>query len=180
MTDKELLTVLEHGGYVAVPYFDGERLRISELDLTPEEALPALKRFLTLSAEQRRADGRHLVAYCALMVEAVGEEILADVGGVAPDPASIWDYVSVSHIFFGKLEAGKYAPKPTIYLQIEGNVSWEPEHGLQMSWADGERLVKVGAFDGHPTNGHAMANPAHDQYVFSCYREELCTLPDPG
>ena len=41
-----------------------------------------------------------------------------------------------------------------------------PEHGLQMSWADGTNLVKVSEFDGHPTNGHAFSRPFKRQVCF--------------
>lgn len=180
MTDKELQHLIETGGMIAIPYFDGAMIKIEQGDMPVEEALPALKSFLSLTAEQRRSDGRHLVAYCKMMVDAVGEEVLEDMGGRVPDAVEIWTYVDIRLLFFGKLDAGQYVTKPTVYVQIEGNVAWEPEHGLQMSWADGNRLVKVGEFDGHPTNGHAMADPARDQYVFSCYKPELCTLPDPS
>ena len=179
MSDQELLNVLENGGQIPVPYFDGNMIDIDGGDLSPAETLPALKNFLTLTPKERRSDARHLVAYCKMMVDAVGEEILEDVGGVEPTEETIWKYVSVSHIFFGKLKAGKYVAEPTVFVQLEGNVTWEPEHGLQMSWAHGNRLVKVSEFDGHPTNGHASADPSRGTYVFSCYREDLCTFPDP-
>ena len=170
MTDNELLIILEKGGQVSVPYFDGSMIQVEKCDLSLEEVLPAFKRFLSLTAEQRRSDARHLLAYCKMIVYAVGEDALEDMGGSEP---------GASLIFFDKLEAGKYASKPTIYVQIEGNVDWEPEHGLQMSWAEGDRLVKVSAFDGHPTNAHASAKPEDDQYVFECYKREFCTFPDP-
>lgn len=179
MNDQDLLMILENGGQVPVPYFDGDMTQIIDCDIARDEALEALKNFLALTNEQRLSDGRHLVAYCKMMIDAVGEEILEDMDGVEPTVAQIWDYVRIKYIFFGKLEVGKYASKPTVYVEIEGEVAWEPEHGLQMSWADGSQLVKVGAFDGHPTNGHAMADPTRDQHVFSCYDLALCTFPDP-
>ena len=179
MTDKELLSILNNSGQVSVPYFDGVKLSVDLDSLTASEALPALKNFLALSAENRQSDAHHLVAYCKMMMDAVGdEEILEDMDGNAPTIENTWNYAKPTLLFFGKLEAGKYAARPTVYVQIEGRVAWEPEHGLQMSWADGNRLVKAGAFDGHPTNGHAYGKPERDQYVFYCYDLTLCTYPD--
>ena len=182
MTDNELLNIIENGGQVSVPYFDGAMVTILEEGHLPAaDVLPALKNFLLLSAENRRSDARHLVAYCKMMMDAVGDEIiLEDLNGEHPTLENIWHFTKIRHIFFGALDAGKYAANRTIFLQIEGEVAWEPEHGLQMSWAEGKRLAKAGDFDGHPTNGHASANPEKDQYVFSCYIPELCTLPDPA
>ncbi len=178
MTDQELLIILDTGGEIAVPYFNGDTIQMDACDLEPTEALPALKNFLALSNEQRQSDARHLVAYCKLMIEAVGEEVLEDMEVSEVTAEKIWNHTQVSHIFFGKLDAGKYAAETTVYLQIEGNVDWEPEHGLQMSWANGNKLVKAGPFDGHPTNGHAYAKPEYDRYVFYGDTKESSTLPD--
>lgn len=178
MSDEEVQHLLETGGMIAVRYFDGAMVKIEQDNLPVEDALPALKNFLALTTEQRRSDARHLIAYCKMMVDAVGEEVLEKMGGRVPNEEEVWAHVSIQNLFFGKLDTGKYVSKPTVFVQIEGNVAWEPEHGLQMSWADGSRLVKVGAFDGHPTNSHATADPTRDQYVFSCYKPDLCTLPD--
>lgn len=180
MTNEELLQVLQNGNPISVSYFDGAMLEIYRCDgLTPEEIIPPLKNFLALTAEQRRTDSRHLFSYYKLMVEVVGEEvILEDMGGVEPIMEQIWDHVKPKLIFFDTLEAGKYVSKPTIYVHLEGEVVWEPEHGLMMSWAEGNRLVKVSSYDGHPTNGYGMDDPTKDQYVFYCDIPELCTFPD--
>lgn len=180
MNDQELLTILENGGKLSVPYFDGAEIEVYACDFVPHvEALPAFKNFLALPNEQRKSDARHLLAYCQMMMDAVGEEeILEDMDNAEPTLETIWNYADARHIFFGKLDAGKYAAENTAYVQIEGQIAWEPEHGLQMSWANGNKLVKVSACDGHPTNGHASANPENDQYIFSCYFKEFCTFPD--
>ena len=179
MTDQDLLNILENAGSVSVPYFDGAELSVDLDILSPAEVLPALKNFLGLSAENRRSDARHLVAYCKMMMEVLGEEVVVeDLDGHRPTLENIWDYARAKILFFSKLEQSKYAKETTVFVQIEGEVAWEPEHGLQMSWAEGNRLVKAGAVDGHPTNGHASAKPEHDQYVFYCYDPALCTFPD--
>lgn len=178
LTDKELLNLLEKGGKLSISYFGGNTVELHECDLPVEEALPALKSFLALNTDHRQADARHLFAYCNETILAVGEDVIEDMGGVKPTLDQIWDHVKVRHIFFGKLDVGKYVSTPTVYLQIEADVSWEPEHGLQMSWADGNQLVKVGPFNGPPTNGHAKADPSFDKFVFYSSFAELCTLPD--
>jgi len=186
MTDAELTEIIEGGGKVPVPYFDNALIEIMNdtIDdrpdpigvVTPDEALVALKNFLQLTADQRRADVRHLLAYLKMMVDAIGEEdVLEDLGGVMPTVDTIWTHAEPKFLFFGDMNPGKYATQRTIYLQIEGNVAWEPEHGLQMSWENGSTLVKAGAYDGHPTNGHAFANPDYDAYVFYCSQPEHST-----
>ena len=180
-SDDELLKLLESGGMVEVAYFDAAKISLRCEDVPVAEALPALKNFLKLTAKQRRADGRHLLAYCKLMIEVVGEEsVLGDLGGVLPTVDEIWNYARPLGISFSALDPGKYAFERTIYVNVEGEVDWEPEHGLQMVWEGGARLVKVSEYDGHPTNGHASAKPERDQFVFSCFIPELCTQRDPN
>ena len=85
------------------PYFDEAMIKIESCDseVTPTEALTALKGFLTLTPEQHHSDGRHLVAYCKMMIDAVGEEeILEDIGGgSAKHRTNLGTYKDPSHIF---------------------------------------------------------------------------------
>lgn len=180
MTDDEIAALLEDGGQVPVPYFDGRALTVHYFgDFATEELVPVMRNFLSLDPERRERDGRHLVAYCEMMVDAVGPEMLEDMGGEVPTAERIWDHVRPHGLGFSVLDAGRYADRRTVFAVVEGEVAWEPEHGLLMSWADGNRLVRVSEYDGHPTNGHASANPDKDTCVFACYKPELCTTPDP-
>ena len=176
MTDQELLKILDQGGELSVPYFGGSTVRVEPCNLEPDVALPSLRNFLGLGDAQRSKDAPHLLAYCASMVDEVGDCILEDLGGRLPTENQVWEFVRPGHIYFDCLEEGEYATTRTVFLQLEGEVAWEPEHGLQMSWAEGSRLVKVGPFDGHPTNGHATADPSNDRFVYHCYEPEFCTL----
>ncbi len=53
-----------------------------------------------------------------------------------------------------------------VYVSIECNCDWEPEHGLQIVLRNGEKVVKVGPFDGHRTNADAYANEALEHVVY--------------
>ncbi|HVV36962.1 MAG TPA: hypothetical protein VHC63_10205 [Acidimicrobiales bacterium] len=52
------------------------------------------------------------------------------------------------------------------YVTFEGEVAWEPEHGLGLVFEDGRRVVKVGPYDGHATVAHAFGDPALLNVVF--------------
>jgi hypothetical protein len=52
------------------------------------------------------------------------------------------------------------------YISFEGEVTWEPEHGLQLVFEHGRRVCKVGPYDGHHTKGHAYGDPALIDVVF--------------
>lgn len=183
ISEDRIRAALDGGDKLAIPYFDGMPVLLLNEGVaesgpgkvTTDEATTALKAFLALSLENRHADGRHLIAYCKMMVDAVGEEVLEDMDNEIPSLDTVWNFVSPRSLGFGFLDPGAYAERRTIFVKLEADVPWEPEHGLMMSWADGDTLVKVSGYDGHPTNGHASADPSKDQYVFACYRANLST-----
>lgn len=45
-----------------------------------------------------------------------------------------------------------------VYVSIECECDWEPEHGLQIVFRDGARVTKVGPFNGHLTNSAAYGD----------------------
>lgn len=53
-----------------------------------------------------------------------------------------------------------------IYVSIECECDWEPEHGLQLVLKDGVKICKVGPFDGHVTNSDAYADPSLENVIY--------------
>ncbi len=53
-----------------------------------------------------------------------------------------------------------------IYVSLECNCDWEPEHGLQLVLKNGRSITKVGPYDGHLTNSDAYARPALERVVY--------------
>src|ERR1019366_7763300 len=62
------------------------------------------------------------------------------------------------HVQFGA-EATVGREGNAVYISLGCNCDWEQEHGLQIVFKDGQRVNKVGEFDGHFTNSHAYADP---------------------
>lgn len=73
--------------------------------------------------------------------------------------ADIWDEVEFRHPPEVWVGDGPLEPGPS-YISFEGDVSWEREHGLQLVFEHGERVCKVGPYDGHLTNAHAYGDPS--------------------
>jgi hypothetical protein len=82
-----------------------------------------------------------------------------------PDSADIWEHVQFRHPPEWRLGRGPLAPGRS-YLSFEGEVSWEPEHGLQLVYEDGQRVCKVSQYDGHLTVAHAHGDPSLLGVVF--------------
>jgi hypothetical protein len=71
--------------------------------------------------------------------------------------SDIWEHVSFR--FPPSLSLGGHPLQPAeCYLSFEGEVSWEPEHGLQLVFENGERVCKVSQYDGHNTVAHAVGD----------------------
>ncbi len=82
-----------------------------------------------------------------------------------PASADIWseaEFQLPPTLGFGRgaLEPGRS------YLSFEGEVSWEPEHGLQLVFEHGLSVCKVGPYDGHYTNAHAYGDASLLDVVF--------------
>ena len=78
----------------------------------------------------------------------------------------IWKHVTLSHPPEFQLgRTSKYEPGIS-YFSFEGEVSWEPEHGLQLVFEHGRRVCKVGPYDGHMTQAHASGKLSLLRVVF--------------
>jgi hypothetical protein len=82
-----------------------------------------------------------------------------------PGSADIWEHVQFRHPPEWRLGGGPLMPG-RCYLSFEGEVSWEPEHGLQLVYEDGRRVCKVSQYDGHATVAHAYGDPSLLGVVF--------------
>jgi hypothetical protein len=69
------------------------------------------------------------------------------------------------HVQFGA-EATVGREGNGVYISLGCNCDWEQEHGLQIVFKDGQRVNKVGPFDGHFTNSHAYDDPSLENVVY--------------
>ena len=54
-----------------------------------------------------------------------------------------------------------------VYVSIECECAWEPEHGLQLVLQEGRRVTKIGPYDGHLTNSDAFARPDLEGVIYA-------------
>lgn len=66
-------------------------------------------------------------------------------------PADVW-----RHVTFGETIQVRRA-EGGVYLSIECSCEWEPEHGLQLVFRDGDAVAKVGRYDGRLTPAEGPA-----------------------
>jgi hypothetical protein len=69
------------------------------------------------------------------------------------------------HVEFGE-EATVGREGKAVYISLGCNCDWEEEHGLQIVFKDGQRVNKVGPFNGHFTNVHAYDDPSLENVIY--------------
>ncbi len=78
-------------------------------------------------------------------------------------PSDVWCHVQLGSEPMVSRRA--YGDKG-IYVSLECNCDWEPEHGLQIVFKNGLRVNKVGPYDGHLTNSDAYANGDLEDVIY--------------
>jgi len=78
-------------------------------------------------------------------------------------PCQIWKHIQLGNE--PVVSRRPYGDKG-IYISLECNCDWEPEHGLQIVFKNGSKVTKIGPFDGHLTNSDAFANPNLENVVY--------------
>jgi hypothetical protein len=67
-------------------------------------------------------------------------------------PDQVWEHVEVGIEVM--VERDPYGDHK-VYVSVECECGWEPEHGLQVVFREGRKVTKVGPFNGHLTNANA-------------------------
>jgi hypothetical protein len=88
-----------------------------------------------------------------------GDEEYIDISS----PENVWKHVSLGNE--PMVSRRPYGDRG-IYVSLECNCDWEPEHGLQLVFKNGQKVNKVGSYDGHLTNSDAWADDSLEDVVY--------------
>lgn len=78
-------------------------------------------------------------------------------------PAQVWQHIQfVSEPVITRRAGGDQG----IYISIACECAWEPENGLQIVLKNGERVSKIGPYDGHLTHSDAYADKSLEDVVY--------------
>ncbi|MCO8269031.1 hypothetical protein M1L60_00340 [Actinoplanes sp. TRM 88003] len=132
-------------------------------DPAPEEFHAAIRTFLALDRSALVAAAPSIFAYYRDVMELVeADEDDVEISG--PDDV-------LNHITFGRepsVERDSYGDRH-VYVSVECECAWEPEHGLQIVFRDGAAVTKVGPYDSHLTNAAAYDDPGLDGVVYKAH-----------
>lgn len=123
----------------------------------------AVAAFLAADDRALHEAGPHVYAYYLDTVREAQEQGWALPLPDIPADGSVWDHVSFGTEFHVDRPLDGDGP---VYVSVECECAWEPEHGLQLVFRDGRTITKVGPFDGHLTNGSALDREESDTSVY--------------
>lgn len=132
-----------------------------EEDANKEDFHAAIQAFLAAGPEMLKAAERHVFRYYQDMIQSWDPQHEAYV--VINAPADVWKHVQLGNEpMFSRNHAGDKG----VYVSLECNCDWEPEHGLQLVFRNGATICKVGPYDGLLTNANAYADPDLEDVIY--------------
>lgn len=140
---------------IAIPFFSGQALQFIITDASSEPELPqdvedSIANFLALNEVNRINISEKVYKNYLDFVEAVDIEDLP-----ISDPTEIWKFVFPAHIYISR----RSRRDSDIYIKVACGCEWEEEHGLQLVFRLGNKLVRVSGRDGHLTHADAYDLP---------------------
>jgi hypothetical protein len=159
----------EYGWYYGeptpIPVLGGQvcRIVVQDYDEDPaqEDFHVAIRNFLALDKSALDAFSSYVFAYYKDHSEDAepGDDWYVDIAS----PEQVWDHVQLGHEPMVQRRA--HGDKG-IYISLECNCAWEPEHGLQIVFKNGLKVNKIGPYDGHLTNSDAYAKEKLEDVIY--------------
>jgi hypothetical protein len=113
-------------------------------DPTREDFHAAIAAFLALDESALKAAAPAIFEY----YQDIAADFPDDVSAIS-SPNEVWRHIRPGRQVVVKRD--RFHDRH-VYVSIECECSWEPEHGLQIVLRDGHNVTKVGPYDGHVTN----------------------------
>lgn len=132
-----------------------------EEDAQKQDFHEAITNFLGAPESVLRAATPHVVQYCQDMNSLWAVDDPEYVRIEAPE--DVWRHVQLGREPI--ISRRGYGDR-SVYVSIECECEWEPEHGLQIVFKNGAALNKVGPYDGHVTNSDAYADDSLEHVIY--------------
>ena len=133
-----------------------------EQDQNKEEFHQAIANFLTLdNSVLKQAQDDIYRYYKDVEASLDGEDIVK-----IDDPNDVWRHIQIECTPL--VTRRPYGDK-AIYISLECECDWEPEHGLQIVFKQGLSINKVGEYDGHLSYVDSYADPKLENIVYHSF-----------
>lgn len=146
---------------IAIPFFDGTALAftLDGFESQDENAIrDAVRSFLALTSSDRLAASDYVFQFYQWYASMLSEE---DLGCSPQRPEDIWQHVHPSAITLAR----RGRRDTHVYVRIEAECDWDPEHGLQIVYRCGQSISRVSSQDGHLTHSDAYDVPDEQDVI---------------
>ena len=134
LTSDEHDMYIYYGKPIKTPYFDNLNIVIGIYDATDEsilkEADKALENFFKLDSKDRIRDSKLVLDYYKICEDYIPKPLKIE------NEKDIWNYVTPSIITVCES-----------IVEISCECEWEIEHGLQLIFKDGKKLIRAGGHE---------------------------------
>ena len=146
---------------IDVGYFPEKRLRFILENIEDDEAqqdyAAAVVNFLKMTTADREVASLYVFKNYSEFVRTVGEDEIDVRIAVATD---VWKHIQPSEVYVKRRRKEK-----KVYTAIAAECDWEPEHGLQIVYRNGNQLSRISTQDGHLSYCDAYAKPESDDRI---------------
>ncbi|WP_187388189.1 DUF6985 domain-containing protein [Seonamhaeicola marinus] len=160
---------------IQIPFFSGEKMKITFMNCEPEidtefikEADEALKTFLKKTEDDRFLASGLVYKNCMEFLNAVqfdeADQSLRDIN----DKKEIWNFVEPRSL----LVTRSHDLHEIIYINLACECEWEQEHGLQILFKKGDKLVRVSEQDGHISEPDSNENSMNNKPIIEQNNKE--------
>ena len=148
---------------LVVPVLGGKQCRIVvegyDDDAQKDDFRAAIAHFLAIDASVLKAVEGDVFQYYQDCKDGFDDDEMVEM----ESPAEVWDHVQLGD---EPVVSRRSYGDEGIYISLECNCDWEEEHGLQIVFKNGQKVNKIGPYDGHLTNSDAYADETLEDVVY--------------
>jgi hypothetical protein len=167
-------------GLVSIPFFDGEKLKITFMNFLPqddpkfiEEADTALSNFLKLGTIHRDSYSELIYKNYSECLDGLDDEDRMLESLEFGSVQELWGFVEPGEIFVSRRNNNDM----DIYIDISCECKWEEEHGLSLVFRQGKMLTRVSQHDGELTDADAFGKPDADDELLAKFNKLYSSKP---
>lgn len=119
----------------------------------------AIANFLSIDPSVLKKAEPHLYRYYESVLAYLDEDEVETIDS----PSDVWNHIELGdEALVGRRTEGDLG----IYISLECGCDWEEEHGLQIVFKNGERVNKVGPYDGHFAHSDSFDDESLEDVIF--------------
>lgn len=156
---------------VPIPFFDGKLLPViftfeAEADKSfISEADETLINFFGLDQSYRQSVSHLVFKYCKEYIQAVGFCEADKPLWELQEQDGIWQYVYPNEVYLVR----RGPKREDIYVEVDCECEWDPEHGLQLVFRRGKKLIGVSEQGEHLTEADTYEKPDEEDEFLSAF-----------